>query len=52
MKQNNNKTLCTMVLQTTFEKLLSQEDRKSEHNQISDTDFFSWGVVGYIYTNF
>lgn len=30
---------------TTFKKLVSQEDETSEHNQISDTDFFLGGVI-------
>ena len=37
MKQNKSKTLCIKSLQTAFEKLVSQEDKKkSEQNQISD----------------
>lgn len=33
------------IFAITFKKLVFQEDETSEHNQISDTDFFLGGVM-------
>lgn len=48
MKQNNNKTLCTMFLQTAFEKFYLRNTRKVNITKFLILIFF-WGGGLYLY---